>query len=117
MQTVFVNAQYAVVVQLGDIVVSTPTNRLADGSCCVSSQSPPLCTSCPNLRIRLCARVDSHDTSDTDINNCTLGSTTIYSSFNRGTRMVASQRTVAWQHDTTYTVSSFEKLFSIFPAM
>ncbi len=63
------NAQYAVVVQLGDIVVSTPTNRLADGSCCVSSQSPPLC-SCPSLGIRLCARVDSHDTSDTDISSC-----------------------------------------------
>ncbi len=109
MQTVFVNAQYAVVVQLGDIVVSTPTNRLVDGSCCVSSQSPPLCTSCPSLGIQLCARVDSHDTSDTDINNCTLGSTTI-GVFDGGTRKVASQydttRTVAWQHDTTYTVSS-----------
>ncbi len=92
------NAQYAVVVQLGDIVVSTPTNRLADGSCCVSSQSPPLCTSCPNLRILLCARVDSHDTSDTDINNCTLGSAGI------GIGSISGSVTLTWGHGSTYTV-------------
>ncbi len=80
-----------------NLVVSTPTNRLADGSCCVSSQSPPLCTSCPNLRIRLCARIDSHETSDTDISSCTVGSVEISDSISK----------VTWElQDTNYTVSS-----------
>ncbi|XP_064391783.1 uncharacterized protein LOC135339571 isoform X3 [Halichondria panicea] len=104
---VFVNAQYTVVVQIGDIAVSTPTNQLADGSCCVSSQSPPQCTSCPNLHLQLCARIDTHDTSDTDISNCSVGSVGI------GIDSISGSVTVTFgRQDTIYT-GAFQMLFRV----
>ena len=71
LQISLTSSQYVIVTNL-EYEVTTPTNQLANGDCCLSSETPPSCTSCPNLRLRLCAREDRHDTDD--LMNCSIGS-------------------------------------------
>ncbi len=91
------NAQYSTGVCL-DIDVTTPTNRLVDGSCCLSSESPPECTSCPDLRIELCFRHNRADTSNTDITNCTGSFVAL------GIDSVSGSVTSSFSSEETYTV-------------
>ena len=48
-------------------------NRLADGSCCATSEVPPCTISCGDIRIDLCFREVGHPSTDTNISNCPLG--------------------------------------------
>ncbi len=98
------NTQYEIVINLA-IIVTTPTNRLVDGSCCLSSESPPQCTSCPNVRLQLCVRDDGADTSNTDITNCTGSSVGI------GSGSISGSVTAAFSYDETYTVSTIIFLY------
>ena len=50
------------------------TNRLADGTCCESSETASNCvTGCSNIRVVLCVREEQHDRTDMDSSNCPLG--------------------------------------------
>ena len=50
------------------------TNRLADGTCCESSETAPnYVTGCSNIRVVLCVREEQHDRTDMDSSNCPLG--------------------------------------------
>ena len=50
------------------------SNRLADGTCCVSNETAPnSVTECSNIRVVLCVREEQHDRTDMDYSNCPLG--------------------------------------------
>ena len=96
-QVAVVNAQYQITTT-SPYQVSNERNQLANGSCCLSTESPPQCNSCPNTRLRLCFRDERHSTDDRNSRNCPKGA--IVTSINGG----GSQRNTLGSKSGIYQV-------------